>query len=221
MCAHHFRHPYILCVKINNISMSEDNALIWFPLAFHVYYCGFLHLFYAFSCGLQGVPIYIQSVPNIIRFNGKWFIVTFIKSTTHIHAYFYIFLLVLWHVTSTSEMALIDSDNHGYGTHVYFHYTLNDIMLQMTQVFIFTFVVQWRLVLLWKCWAFVNSDEFLWYLLNLWYMWLSHEWQLKWNDKLYKMGNKLSVNGFWAIISWSKKFPGKHMNTLWHWLCGL
>ena len=44
-------------------------------------------------------------------------------------------------------MALIDSDNHGYGTDVCLHYTLNDIMLQHTQVYIFTFVVQWRLVL--------------------------------------------------------------------------
>ena len=30
-------------------------------------------------------------------------------------------------------MALIDSVNHGYGTDAYLHYTLNDIMLQMTQ----------------------------------------------------------------------------------------
>ena len=36
----------------------------------------------------------------------------------------------------------------GHGTDACLHYTLNDIMLQMTQVFIFTFVVQWRLVLL-------------------------------------------------------------------------
>ena len=46
------------------------------------------------------------------------------------------------YVTSTSEMALIGSVNHGYGTDACLHYTLNDIMLQMTQVFIFTFVVQ-------------------------------------------------------------------------------
>ena len=36
---------------------------------------------------------------------------------------------------STSEMALIDSVNHGYGTDACLHYTLNDIMLQMTQVY--------------------------------------------------------------------------------------
>ena len=36
-------------------------------------------------------------------------------------------------------MALIGSVNHGYGTDEWLHYTLNDIMLQMTQVFIFTF----------------------------------------------------------------------------------
>ena len=32
-------------------------------------------------------------------------------------------------------MALIDSVNHGYGTDACLHYTLNDIMLQMTQVY--------------------------------------------------------------------------------------
>ena len=48
----------------------------------------------------------------------------------------------LWHVTSTSEMALIGSVNPSYGTDACFHYTLNDIMLQMTQVFIFPYVVQ-------------------------------------------------------------------------------
>ena len=52
------------------------------------------------------------------------------------------------HVTSTSEMALIGSVNHGYGTDECLHYTLNDIMLQMTQVSTSTLVVQWRLVLI-------------------------------------------------------------------------
>ena len=51
-------------------------------------------------------------------------------------------------MTFTSEMALIGSVNPCHGTDACLHYTLNDIMLQMTQVFIFTFVVQWRLVLL-------------------------------------------------------------------------
>ena len=58
-----------------------------------------------------------------------------------------IYLLVLCYVTSTSEMAFIASVNHGYGTDACLHYTLNDIVLQMAQVYIFTFVVQWRLVL--------------------------------------------------------------------------
>ena len=98
------------------------------------------------SCG--------QQLPSVVRCHYHWLISSFINSTTHVHAYFCIFLLVLWCVTSTSEMALIGSVNHGFGTDAYLHYTLNDIMLQMTQVFIFTFVVQWRLVLLWKCWAF-------------------------------------------------------------------
>ena len=48
-------------------------------------------------------------------------------------------------MTSTSEMTLFGSVNLSHGTDACLHYTLNDIMLQMTQVFIFTFVVQWRL----------------------------------------------------------------------------
>ena len=36
-------------------------------------------------------------------------------------------------------MALISSVNPGHGTDACLHYTLNDIMLQMTQVFIFTY----------------------------------------------------------------------------------
>ena len=62
-----------------------------------------------------------------------------------ISAYFYCFFS---YVTSTNEMALIGSVNLRYGTDAWLHYTLNDIMLQMTQVYIFTSVVQWRLVLL-------------------------------------------------------------------------
>ena len=46
------------------------------------------------------------------------------------------------------DMPFTDSDNHGYGTDVCLHYTLNDIMVQITQVYIFAFVIQWRLVLL-------------------------------------------------------------------------
>ena len=45
-------------------------------------------------------------------------------------------------------MALIDSDNYIYDHDAYPHYTLDYIILQMTQVYIFTLVVQWRLVLL-------------------------------------------------------------------------
>ena len=39
-------------------------------------------------------------------------------------------------MTSTSEMALIDSDNHGYGTDAWLHYMVNDIIPQKTQVYI-------------------------------------------------------------------------------------
>ena len=55
-------------------------------------------------------------------------------------------------------MALIDSVYYGYGTDTCLHYTLIDIMLQMTQVYIFDFVVQWSVS------SFI--ELFLWDLLN-------------------------------------------------------
>ena len=78
----------------------------------------------------------------------------------------------------------------------------------------FVFVVQWRLALLWKCWAlsiFIELFE------ALWCMWVFTEWLLNWNEEVYNMGNKLlKCNLFGVIISWSKNFPEKHVHTLWH-----
>ena len=97
-------------------------------------------------------------------------------------------------MTSTSEMNLIGSVNHGYGTDIHLHYTLNDIMLHMTWVYIFTFEVQWRLVLLWKCWAFCvlywDLSMNYWTYWNLWFMWVFPEWQMNWNEVMYNTGNK-------------------------------
>ena len=153
MCAHHFRCPYTLCVKIYNISMIIQSLKIMLLCGFHwhsmysIWISTFVLLHTVWitgsSCG--------QQLPSVVICHDNWLISSFINSTAHVHAYFYIFLLVLWNVTSTFEMALIGSVNSGYGTDACLHYTLNDIMLQMTQVFIFTFVVQLRLVLLWKC----------------------------------------------------------------------
>ena len=61
------------------------------------------------------------------------------------------------------------------------------IMLQMTRVYIFAFVVKWKLVL-WQYWAllrFVKLYE------ALWCMWVFTEWLLNWNEEVYNMGNKL------------------------------
>ena len=60
-CVHTSLGSYTLCV-INpyNITSNEDNAYLWFPLAFQVQYRDFYLLFYhlnAFSCGLQGSPV--------------------------------------------------------------------------------------------------------------------------------------------------------------------
>ena len=156
---------------------------IWIS-TFVLMHCGW---FTWSSCG--------QQLPSVVICHDHWLISTFISSTTHVHAYFYIFLLVLWYVTSTSEMALFGSVNLGHGTDECLHYTLNDIMPQMTQVFIFTFVVQWRLVLLWKCWAFCKlywvSVILIEIYETMWHMWVYLEWQLNCNEELYIKGNKL------------------------------
>ena len=124
-----------------------------------------------------------------VKWTWNWFTVSFMNSTVHVYAYFYIFLLLLWHVTSISEMVLFGSVNLGHGTDACLHYTLNDFMLQMTQVFIFTFVVQWRLVLLWKSWAFCKlywvSVIFIELYETFWCMWVYLKWQLNCNEELY------------------------------------
>ena len=92
---------------------------------------GFLHLFYCIVCGLQGVPV-ANNYP-------VWSYVMIINWYHHLLTVQHMFMLisaylslVLCHVTSTSEMALIGSVNLGHGTDACLHYTLNDIMLQMT-----------------------------------------------------------------------------------------
>ena len=78
---------------------------------------------------------------EFIYFEKCWcnlFILSLSNNTTHSHAYFHVFLLILWYVTSTSEMALISSVNPGHGTDACLHNTWNDICVQMTQVYHFT-----------------------------------------------------------------------------------
>ena len=60
MCAHHFRHPYTLCVKIYSISMIIQSLKIMLLCGSTGIPCivfGFLHLFYCIACSLQGVPV--------------------------------------------------------------------------------------------------------------------------------------------------------------------
>ena len=168
---------------------------MWFPLAFPGIVFGFLHLFYCLPCGLQGVPV-ANSYP-------VWSYVMIIDWYHHLltvqHTFMLIsalFLLVLWNVTSTSEMALFGSVNLGHGTDACLHYTLNDIMLQMTQVFIFTFVVQWRLVLLWKCWAFYEFFmNFLWTLMSF----CDIYWTL-WNHVMHVGLSWMTIELQWVIV---------------------
>ena len=143
MCAHHFRHPYTLSVKIYNISMIIQSLKIMLLCGFHWHsrYSIWISTFVLLHCMWFTGSSYSQQLLSVVRCHDNWLTSSFISSTTHVHAYFYIFLLALWHVTSTSEMALFGSVNLGHGTNACLHYILNDIMLQMTQVFIFTSVV--------------------------------------------------------------------------------
>ena len=108
------------------------NAWMWSPLISQVQYLHssifsvfiLLVLRYAVwstgsSCG--------QMYQHELTSNWNWFTVTPINSTIHVHAYFYIFLLFVWYVTFTSEIVLIDSINHGYGTNACLHHIWNDI----------------------------------------------------------------------------------------------
>ena len=192
MCAHHFRCPYTLCVKICNISMTIQSLKIMLLCGFHWYsrYSIWISTFVLLHCMWFTWSSCGQQLPSVVRCHDNWLISSFINSTTHVHAYSCIFLLVLWNVTSTSEMTLIGSANDGYGTDACLHYTLN--MLQMTQVFIFTFVVQWRLVLLWKCWAFCE----------LWQTWMSFcdiYWTL-WNIMMHVGLSWMTIELLWRIV---------------------
>ena len=156
ICADHFRHPYTLCVKIDNISMIIQSLKIILLCGFHWHsrYSILISTFVLLHCMWFTGSSCGKQLPSVVKCHDNWLISPLINSTTHVHAYLCIFLLVWDMWQSTREMALIDSANPSYGIDTCLHYTLNDIMIQMTQVFIFTFVVQWRLVLLWKCWAF-------------------------------------------------------------------
>ena len=165
MCAHHFRHPYTLCIKIYNISMIIQSLKIMPMCGFywHSRYNMWISTFIltttvwftGSSCG--------QHVPNVIRCHNNCLILSFINSKTHVYAYFYIFLLDFWYVTSTREMALIGSINPGYGTDACLHYTSESAEL------------------------FVNFIEFLWHLLN--FMKYYDAWGFFLNDNWTAMKN--------------------------------
>ena len=162
------------------VSTGIPGIVIWIS-TFVLLHCVW---FTGSSCG--------QQLPSVVICHDNWLISSFINSTAHVHAYFCIFLLVYWCVTSTSEMALFGSVNLGHGTDVCLHYTLNDIMPQMTQVFIFTFVVQWRLVHLWKCWAFC---EFSW----TWMSFCDIYWTL-WNHVMHVGLSWMTIELQWGIV---------------------
>ena len=134
----------------------------------------------------------ISHIASCAKSTWNWFTLSFINSTTHIHACFYIVLLILWHVTSTNEMALIDLDNHIYGhwciplLHLGWYYVTNDSDVH----FYFCSSVEASsplkvLNFLWTLFRFIEligtyeaCGVFL-------------EWQLNWNEEKYNMGNKL------------------------------
>ena len=113
MCVHHFRCPYTLCVKIYNISMIIQSLKIMLLCGFHWHsrYSIWISTFVLFHCMWFTGSSCAQQLSSMVRCHDNWLISSFIDSTAHIHAYFCHILLVLWHVTSTSEMALIGSVN--------------------------------------------------------------------------------------------------------------
>ena len=112
--------------------------------------------------------LYIHLVSLLV--NGNWFTVTLINSTAHVHACFCIYLLVLWYVISTSEMALISSINPCHGTdaclhlHLEWYYVTNDSGVYF--YFCCSVEASSPLKVLSFLWTLMNFNEFLWYSLN-------------------------------------------------------
>ena len=193
-CVHIISGAHIHSVKIYSISMIIQSLKIMLLCSFHWHssYSIWISTFVLLHCVWFTGSFYGQQLLSVVKCYDNWLISTFISSTTHIHAYFCIFLLVLWHVTSTSAMALFGSVNLGHGTDACLHYTLNDIMPQMTQVFIFTFVVQWRLILLWKCWAFCEFSRTLMSFCDIY-------WTL-WNHVMHVGFSWMTIELQWGIV---------------------
>ena len=119
ICAHHFRHPYTLCVKMYNISMIIQSLKNMLLCGFHWHsrYTIWISTFVLLHCMWFTGSSCGQQLPSVVRCHDNWLISSFINSTTHIHAYFCMFFWFcdmwhppvkwLWLVQSIMAMALM------------------------------------------------------------------------------------------------------------------
>ena len=96
MYAHDFRCPYTLCVKIYSISKIIQSLKIMLLCGFHWHsrYSIWISTFVLLHCVWFTGSSCGQQLPSVVKCHDNSLISTFISSTTHIHAYFCIFLLV-------------------------------------------------------------------------------------------------------------------------------
>ena len=128
--------------------------------------------------------------------------VNFPSTVQHTFAYFHV---ILWYVTSTSEMALICSVNPGHGTAACLHYTWNDICVQMTQVYHFTVVASVEASSPLKVLSFINHNE-LYLSWTLFYVnWIYNEWCWALFDvnfmKLYYCESWMTLEWMWNDLN--------------------
>ena len=153
MCSHHFRCPYTLCVKIYSISMIIQSLKIMLLCGFHWHsrYSIWISTFVLLHCVWFTGSSCGQQLPSVVICHDNWLISSFINSTTHVHAYFYIFFT-----------GLLMSDIHQWNGFVWFsqswpwHWCMPSLHLEWYYAtndsgvhFYFC-----SSVVLWKCWAF-------------------------------------------------------------------
>ena len=118
MCAHHFRHPYTLCVKIYNISMIIQSLKIILLCDFHWHsrYSIWISTFVLLHCVWFTGSSCGQQLPSVVICHDHWYQHLLVVQHTFmlISVYFYWFV-DMWHppvkwlclVQSIKAMALM------------------------------------------------------------------------------------------------------------------
>ena len=182
---------------------------VWQPLIAHkVHFCIFSNFVYFGKFSYQSCAkwVHIHSVSSLV--NGKRFIVSFINRTAQ-----HMFMLISTHFHWFCDIHLwngFDWFNQSWlwhwcmpSLHLEWYYATNDSGVH----FCFCNSVE------------ASSSLKVLSLIELYEayccMWVFTECLLNWNEEVYNIGNKLlKCNWFPVIISWSKNFPGNHVNTL-------